>query len=129
LFCFFHATATTATYTLSLHDALPICRRGRQVEGEGASPARFALELQFPAQEVGEFPADRQAEAGSAVLAHRAAVDLLERLEDEAALVLGNTDAGVLHGEGHDLPGLAQVRPLHFADLGQSDPQFHASLL
>src|SRR5947209_20449084 len=26
--CFFNATATTEIYTLSLHDALPICLRG-----------------------------------------------------------------------------------------------------
>src|SRR6185369_9301684 len=29
-FFFFNDTATTEIYTLSLHDALPICRRGRQ---------------------------------------------------------------------------------------------------
>src|SRR5688572_33103018 len=29
LFFFFNDTATTEIYTLSLHDALPICRRGR----------------------------------------------------------------------------------------------------
>src|SRR3712207_7581742 len=30
LFFFFNDTATTEIYTLSLHDALPICRRGRR---------------------------------------------------------------------------------------------------
>src|SRR3712207_6984742 len=29
-FFFFNDTATTEIYTLSLHDALPICRRGRR---------------------------------------------------------------------------------------------------
>src|SRR5690242_21842565 len=35
---FFHATATTETYTLSLHDALPISRRPRQ-PGEARQPS------------------------------------------------------------------------------------------
>src|SRR5690349_24571551 len=35
----FKATATTEFYTLSLHDALPICRRiGRSREGAGQIP-------------------------------------------------------------------------------------------
>src|SRR2546427_9446190 len=37
LFFFFNDTATTEIYTLSLHDALPICRAKR---GRGAKPAR-----------------------------------------------------------------------------------------
>src|SRR3712207_6943372 len=32
LFFFFNDTATTEIYTLSLHDALPICRRGRHAQ-------------------------------------------------------------------------------------------------
>src|SRR3712207_7333723 len=35
LFFFFNDTATTEIYTLSLHDALPIYIRGRQVSLEG----------------------------------------------------------------------------------------------
>src|SRR5258707_7133684 len=35
-FFFFNDTATTEIYTLSLHDALPICRNSRQrISGEG----------------------------------------------------------------------------------------------
>src|SRR3712207_7368237 len=34
-FFFFNDTAPPEIYTLSLHDALPICRRGRQAEQPG----------------------------------------------------------------------------------------------
>src|SRR3712207_7314375 len=37
-FFFFNDTATTEIYTLSLHDALPICRAGRGARG-GGGPA------------------------------------------------------------------------------------------
>src|SRR5256885_10749021 len=35
-FFFFNDTATTEIYTLSLHDALPICRRGSSSKGSSA---------------------------------------------------------------------------------------------
>src|SRR2546422_10097613 len=35
IFFFFNDTATTEIYTLSLHDALPISRRGRRLRGRG----------------------------------------------------------------------------------------------
>src|SRR3712207_6950748 len=38
-FFFFNDTATTEIYTLSLHDALPIYRRERDEDEEGAAPA------------------------------------------------------------------------------------------
>src|SRR2546430_14880962 len=39
-FFFFNDTATTEIYTLSLHDALPICRRQAQIlEAEGEAKA------------------------------------------------------------------------------------------
>src|SRR2546426_12384361 len=38
LFFFFNDTATTEIYTLSLHDALPICHQGG--EGRGAAECR-----------------------------------------------------------------------------------------
>src|SRR3712207_9255886 len=37
-FFFFNDTATTEIYTLSLHDALPISRRGRGFQGRAARP-------------------------------------------------------------------------------------------
>src|SRR5437588_9071259 len=44
-FFFFNATAPTEIYTLSLHDALPICRRrcrARTADSAAAHPARIA---------------------------------------------------------------------------------------
>src|SRR3712207_8416775 len=41
-FFFFNDTATTEIYTLSLHDALPICRRAGRGERRGRRPARAA---------------------------------------------------------------------------------------
>src|SRR2546430_15827732 len=39
-FFFFNDTATTEIYTLSLHDALPICWRSAAPECSGRSPCR-----------------------------------------------------------------------------------------
>src|SRR3712207_6968288 len=39
MFFFFNDTATTEIYTLSLHDALPICRRGSRSPAFGARTA------------------------------------------------------------------------------------------
>ena len=47
------------------------------------------------AEKPRDLAADREAEAGAAVLAARGAVGLLEGLEDDALLVLGDADAGV----------------------------------
>src|SRR2546428_9563265 len=38
-FFFFNDTATTEIYTLSLHDALPICNASRSDAGGGSNPA------------------------------------------------------------------------------------------
>src|SRR3712207_7045628 len=38
MFFFFNDTATTEIYTLSLHDALPICARGRSRGRTGSRP-------------------------------------------------------------------------------------------
>ena len=69
-----------------------------------------AGELDFAAQEHGQFAADGQAEAGAAVFARRAGVGLLEGLEDEPLLLRRDADARVLDGEGDDLPRLAEHR-------------------
>src|SRR6266571_6785344 len=42
-FFFFNDTATTEIYTLSLHDALPICRADRRSRGRSLWPARGPL--------------------------------------------------------------------------------------
>jgi hypothetical protein len=47
------------------------------------------------AEQVRDLPADRQAEAGAAVLAAGGAVGLLEGLEDDPAASPGDADAGV----------------------------------
>src|SRR5256886_17575594 len=41
IFFFFNDTATTEIYTLSLHDALPISRRGRRRAGRGVERERL----------------------------------------------------------------------------------------
>src|SRR5256885_11449029 len=57
LFFFFNDTATTEIYTLSLHDALPICVLQPVQDGVGASEhaadkaADFALSLEEPRSE------------------------------------------------------------------------------
>src|SRR5207248_7710304 len=89
--------------------ALRVARvHGREVEGERASLVDRALGLDLAAEQPGDLPADRETEAGAAVAPARGAVGLLERLEDEAELVLRDTDTGVDDGEGHDPVGAAE---------------------
>src|SRR2546426_4286694 len=42
-FFFFNDTATTEIYTLSLHDALPICRRARRSADSVLTPKMFVI--------------------------------------------------------------------------------------
>ena len=72
----------------------------RQVEREGAARADLAGQPDLAAEQPGDLPADRQPEAGAAVLPAGRAVGLLERLEDDAVLVGRNADAGVGDPEG-----------------------------
>src|SRR5699024_12366506 len=44
-FFFCNDTATTALYTLSLHDALPICRKGRPTKVDDSSRHRMGARL------------------------------------------------------------------------------------
>src|SRR5688572_32014917 len=68
-FFFFTVTATTEIYTLSLHDALPICRQGcfqacqraevpapHQVRCRVAVPARKRKSFQSPSPNIGVRP-------------------------------------------------------------------------
>src|SRR5881398_2332986 len=55
--------------------------------------------MDLGAQKTGQLAADGQAETGAAVGAARAAVGLLECLEDDLLLLRGNTDPGVGDGE------------------------------
>ena len=64
-------------------------RADGQVEGEGAALAGRAVDGDRAAEQMGDLPADGQAEAGAAVLAAGGAVGLLERPEDRLELLLG----------------------------------------
>ena len=55
-----------------------------------------------PPSRLGQLAADRQAQAGAAVLAAGARVGLLERLEDDLLLLGRDADAGVGHLERDD---------------------------
>src|SRR5690606_25543965 len=66
-----------------------------QIQGEGAARAGLALQLQLAAEELRELAADREPEPGAAVLAGRARVGLLKRLEYDLLLVERDADAGV----------------------------------
>src|SRR5262249_38803393 len=71
----------------------------RQDEDEAAAFADRALGPNFPAMQRHQLARDRQAEAGAAVLARVAAVDLAEALEDHLEVLGGNADAGVFDRE------------------------------
>ena len=62
-----------------------------------------ALDVDLAAEQARDLAADREPEAGAAVLAAGGAVGLLERLEDELLLVLRDADAGVGDREGDHL--------------------------
>ena len=62
------------------------------------------------AEQVRQLAADRETEAGAAVLARRAGVGLLERLEDDPLLLRRDADAGVGDGELDDRRRLAEDR-------------------
>ena len=80
----------------------------RQVERERAAPARRAAQLDLAAEQVGKLAADRQAEAGAAVLAAGAGIGLLEGLEDDLLLLGRDADAGVRDLECDDRGRLAR---------------------
>src|SRR5438105_15781235 len=74
-FFFFNDTAPTEIYTLSLHDALPICRRSVRARG-GARGTRRAHRLRGPAAGPGR--ARSRSEEHTSELQSR--VDLVCRL-------------------------------------------------
>src|SRR5688572_31873118 len=43
MFFFFNDTASTEIYTLSLHDALPICQNGEAIDRESNTPSEVAV--------------------------------------------------------------------------------------
>ena len=66
--------------------------------------------LQLAAQQPRDFAADREAETRAAIFAAGRAVGLLERLEDELLLVLGNADARIGDGDFDRTLGLVEDR-------------------
>ncbi len=81
----------------------------RQIERERAALDRDALQVDFAAQQAGDFAADGQAQAGAAIAAAGAAVGLLEGLENDLLLVGRNADAGVRDREGDHAAGAVQA--------------------
>ena len=81
----------------------------RQLHRKRAPLPWRAHEANFAAQQAGQLTADRQPQASAAVLAARAAVGLLERLEDDLLLVRRDTDAGIRHGDRHHRGSAVQV--------------------
>src|SRR5262249_56313040 len=74
----------------------------RQVEVEGAAAPGRAGEADLSTQQARKLPADREPQSRPAVAPARAAVLLLEGLEDDALLLGLDADAGVLDAEGDD---------------------------
>src|SRR5205807_2265156 len=85
----------------------------RQVEREGTPLAGAAHQPDLAAEQARQLAADGQAEAGAAVLAARAAVGLLERLEDDLLLVRRDADARIRYGEGEDNRSPVQLLITH----------------
>src|SRR3712207_5408635 len=103
-FFFFNDTATTEIYTLSLHDALPICLDG---DGEGGLERGLVLgRLELEAHLVAALGGQREADQPAPLLGHE--VDGVGRDElrrdREVALVLA-----VLVVADHDHPPGADV--------------------
>ncbi len=72
-----------------------------------------AAQLDFAAEQVGEFAADREAETRTAVFAARAGIGLLEGLEDDLLLLGRNSDAGVRDLESNDGRRAAKRRMIY----------------
>src|SRR5262245_62155670 len=72
-----------------------------QIEHKRAARAGRAAQLDFAAEQVREFPADRQPKPGPAILAAGAGVGLLEGFKDDLLLFKRNSDARVGNLEGH----------------------------
>src|SRR5256885_116549 len=88
IFFFFNDTATTEIYTLSLHDALPICLGGDLVLSDGHPGTADARVLQAPA----DHDADEHQEEEQVVVQRDRADVVAEDL-----LALGQVQAQNLH--------------------------------
>ena len=113
--------ADTDSHSRSRSRSSPAARLGRhcfrrvvhrQIERERAAAVELAANTDLAAQQPRDFAADRQSQAGTAVLAAGCHVHLLEGLKDDLLLVERDADAGVAHGEGQH--ALCTVQRLHF---------------
>ncbi len=75
---------------------------------ERAADARLARERDLAPEQAHEVPADRQAEAGAAVLARRRAVGLGERLEHRRLQLLLDADPGVADADREHAVGVRE---------------------
>ena len=99
-------------------------------ERERASLAHLALNTNLASQQAGDFPADRKAQPGAAVLAAGAGIGLLKRLEDDSQLVRGDADTRIADGERDDAARPTQDRVLGTpAAGGEPDVQIHVPAL
>ena len=90
----------------------------------------MAAQLDLAAEQVGKLAADRQAEAGAAVLAAGAGIGLLEGLEDDPLLLGRDADAGVRHLECDDRGRLREARMIRAPSApGDSDAELDAAVL
>src|SRR5262249_23752506 len=75
--------------------------RGRkavgQIQRKRAAKARRTDQPDLASQQSGDLAADGQSQAGAAVFAARAAVSLLESLENDGLFFLGNAHARIVH--------------------------------
>ena len=91
--------ATSARATAACAPAAAACRSAGRYSVNVLPLPGVLTQADLAAQQPRQFAADRQAQAGAAVLAAGAAVGLLERLEDDLLLVRRDADAGVGDGE------------------------------
>ncbi len=71
-------------------------------------PSALARQPNFAAKQAGDFAADGQAQPGAAIFAARAAVGLLESLEDNLLFLGSDADPGVRDGEGNNGAGMVE---------------------
>src|SRR6266511_3809610 len=98
----------------------------RQVQHERRALADRRGDRDGAAEQARQLAADGQAKAGTAVLAAGRAVRLLEGLEDQRQLVVGDSDAGVVDAERGDPPRPVQRRYAERGALrGDPDGELH----
>src|SRR5437763_17056070 len=74
----------------------------RQIESEMRARAVLARHANLAAEEPGDLAADRKTAACTAELARGRGIGLLEGLENDPLLLVGNPDTGIGNAEGDD---------------------------